>query len=394
MIPLNWIDLVLIVGLLVMAMVGWRAGVITTAASFAGFIGGAIGGAWLAPRILAHLELSDMIEALVMVAVMLGLGLLGRSILGSLGREVRETVDSGTARFLDRASGMVVSAGAFLLSAWLLLSVAVAMPSGGMAASQVRESRTYPILDEMMSGPGGEFLDDARAILADFDLPSLTFNTALVPRVGDPADVELTDEVKQVAHESVVQVATTSPECGSSTLGSGVVVGEGRVATNAHVVTGARSIAVRLAGRGRALAARLIHLDRGTDLAILRVPDLDAPAPTWVRSARRGTDSVVAGFPAGGPLRMREARVRGQAEVADDSGTGSREVIVFRGLVQPGNSGGPLLDLDGRVIGLVFANSAQDERTGFALSAAEVVPVVAETRAATEAVSSGACTTA
>lgn len=393
MIPLNWIDVVLVVGLLVMAMVGWRTGVITTAAAFAGFIGGAIGGAWLAPRILAELDLSDLLEAVLLVALMLGLGLLGRSILGSIGREIRGTVDSGTARFLDSASGMVVSAAAFLLSAWLLLSVAASMPGGGLAAAQVNESRTYPILDELMSGPGDQFLDDARAILADLDLPSLPFNTAMLPTVDDPSDVEVTDEVLAVARESVVQVATTSPECGSSSLGSGVVVGRAQVATNAHVVTGARSIAVQLAGRGRALAARLVHMDRATDLAILRVPDLDAPVPAWTRSARKGTDAVVAGFPRGGPMKLREARVRGSASVADDAGSGTREVVVFRGLVQPGNSGGPLLDLDGRVIGLVFANSAQDDRTGFALAASEVVPVIEDTGTSARAVPSGACPT-
>lgn len=194
-IPLNWIDFVLIVGLLIVAMAGWRAGVITTAAALAGFIGGAIGGAWLAPRILAQFDLSDLVAVLIMVAIILVLGLIGRSVLGGLGREVRESVDSGTARFLDSASGMVVSSAAFLLSAWLLLSVAVSMPSGGIAAKQVGESTTYPMLDELMSGPGGQFLGDARAILADFDLPNLTLNTALLPDEGDPTHAGVGDEI-------------------------------------------------------------------------------------------------------------------------------------------------------------------------------------------------------
>jgi S1-C subfamily serine protease len=68
-----------------------------------------------------------------------------------------------------------------------------------------------------------------------------------------------------------------------------------------------------------------------------------------------------------------------------------REVVVVRGLVQPGNSGGPLLDLEGRVLGLVFANSSVDERTGFALAAEEVLPVVERTRRDTEAVGTGSC---
>ena len=97
------------------------------------------------------------------------------------------------------------------------------------------------------------------------------------------------------------------------------------------------------------------------------------------------------GYPGGGRLTLRGARVRGEVTLDDETGSGSREVVVIQGLVQPGNSGGPLLDLDGRALGLVFANSSVDDRTGFALSADEVRPVIDETRRATEEVSSGAC---
>ena len=76
---------------------------------------------------------------------------------------------------------------------------------------------------------------------------------------------------------------------------------------------------------------------------------------------------------------------------ADDQGSGSREVHVFRGLVRPGNSGGALLDLDGEVLGLVFANAQDDDETGFALTRAEVAGAIAETRRATAEVPSGPC---
>ena len=97
------------------------------------------------------------------------------------------------------------------------------------------------------------------------------------------------------------------------------------------------------------------------------------------------------GTPGGGSLTLGEARVRGQILVADDQGSGSREVHVFRGLVRPGNSGGALLDLDGDVIGLVFANAQDDDETGFALTRAEVAGAIAETRKATAEVPSGPC---
>ena len=385
----NWVDLAVVVGILLVSVAGWRSGVISTTAAFAGFIGGALLGAWLVPQLLTGSDWPAFLKASATLVGMLVLGVVGQAILGTAGRFVRDALDFRPIRILDSASGMVVSTLAFLLSAWLLLSVAAQFPMGS-AAEQVRASRSFPLLEQVMSGPGGQLLDDARALLATFDLPSLPYNPATLPPVQEPGDVELTDAVLDAAEDSVLQVSASSPRCGASTMGSAAVVARGRVATNAHVVTGAGRITVQ-GEDGRSRGARLVYLDRDTDLAILYVPGLDAPVLPLVDDPRRGTDAAVVGYPGGGPLTLRGARVRGLATIADDGGSGMREVVVFAGLVQPGNSGGPLLDLEGEVVGLVFANSSVDDRTGFALSPDELRPVVARTRDATEAVPTGPC---
>lgn len=385
----NLVDLLVLGGVLLVAFAGWRAGVISTAAAFAGFIGGALAGAWLVPQLLADADWPPFLAALSTLAGMLVLGLVGQAILGTAGRAVRDAVDFRPVRLVDSASGMVVSAIAFLLSAWLLLSVAASLPEG-TAADQVRQSRAYPLLERVMAGPGGDLLADARALLATLELPSLPFNPATLPPVEDPGDVEITDEVVAVARDSVVKVQTSSSRCAETSMGSGVVVGPERVATNAHVVTGAGRITVRPHGQG-SLGARLVYMDPATDVAILYVPGLAAPAPEWVATVDRGVEAAVAGYPGGGRLTLRGARVRGQATIAEEESGGMREVIVFAGLVQPGNSGGALLDLEGRVLGLVFANSSVDDRTGFALSASEVQPAVRASRSSTQAVGTGPC---
>jgi S1-C subfamily serine protease len=389
-VSVNWVDLIVLVGLLIVAVAGWRAGVISTAAAFAGFIAGALVAAWLVPRLVADRGWPSLLTSLATLAAMLVFGLIGQAILGALGRGLRDAVDFKPLRLLDSASGTVVSVVAFLLSVWLVLSVAATMPAG-RTADEVRGSTTLPLLERLMAGPAGDLVDDARALLGTLELPSLPFNPATLPPVQDPGDVELTDEVLEVADASVVQVATSSSRCSTSSIGSGLVVARERVATNAHVVAGATQITVRQQGRVRSRPATLVHLDRDTDLAVLYVPGLSAPVPEWVPDARRGTDAAVVGYPGGGRLTLRGARVRGEASLTEESGSGIREVVVFQGLVQPGNSGGPLLDLSGDVLGLVFANSSVDQRTGFALSADEVRPTVAETRRATEEVSTGSC---
>lgn len=386
----NWVDIALLVGLLLVAIAGWRSGVITTAASFAGFIAGAVAGAWLVPRLLADAQWPLVIQAVATIAGMFVFGILGQAVLGFAGRALRDAVDVRPIRIVDSASGMVVSILAFLLCSWMLLSVA-ATNSLGPASEQVRASRGFPLLDQVMAGPGGSLLDDARALLATIDVPSLPFNPSTLPPVDDPQDVEVSPGASRVASESVVQVSTTSTRCGSSTLGSGVVVSREHVATNAHVVTGAGRITVRNADDRSVRGARLVHLDPATDVAILYVPGLESPAPPWTAKARRGTDAVVAGYPGGGSLTLGEARIRGQILVGEDAGPGSREVHVFQGLVRPGNSGGALLALDGSVLGLVFANAQDDDQTGFALTEGEVAKAIRSTRGATADVPTGAC---
>jgi S1-C subfamily serine protease len=386
----NWVDVALLVGLLVVAIAGWRSGVITTAAAFTGFIGGALCGAWLVPQLLQGREWPTFLQAMATLAGMFVLGVLGQAILGFAGRTVRDAVDFRPIRLVDSASGMVVSVLAFLLCAWMVLSVA-ASSSLGPTSEQVRASRGFPLLDQVLAGPGGALLDDARELLATIDVPSLPFNPATLPPVEDPSNVDISRAAARVARDSVVQVSTTSTRCGSSSLGSGVVVGPGRVVTNAHVVAGAGRITVGSASDHATRGARLVYLDPDNDVAILHVPGLESPAPRWVAEAPRGTDAVVAGYPGGGPLTLGEARVRGQVLVADDQGSGSREVHVFRGLVRPGNSGGALLRLDGSVLGLVFANAQDDDQTGFALTRAEVRAAIDGTRNATDEVSSGPC---
>ena len=316
----NWVDIALLVGLLVVAIAGWRSGVITTAASFAGFIGGALCGAWLVPQLLAGREWPAFLQAMATLAGMFVLGVIGQSILGFAGRTVRDAVDFRPIRVVDSASGMVVSILAFLLCAWMVLSVA-ASSSLGPTSEQVRASRGFPLLDQVLAGPGGALLDDARELLATIDVPSLPFNPATLPPVEDPANVEISEVAARVARDSVVQVSTTSTRCGSSSLGSGVVVSPGRVATNAHVVAGAGRITVGSAN------------DRATRGARLVVP----------RSGERHRD------PARARARVPGAAV-GRRRSAGDRRRGGR--LPRRGTADPGRGAGPRADPGGRRPGL------------------------------------------
>jgi S1-C subfamily serine protease len=150
---------------------------------------------------------------------------------------------------------------------------------------------------------------------------------------------------------------------------------------------------VRVGGVGPRYEARVVRFDPKTDVAVLAVPGLEAPALDFAGDARRGTPGVVAGYPENGSLDLRAAAVaqrvqaRGQDIYGDNLST--RDIDAIRSTVRPGNSGGPLLSKDGKVLGVVFARSTSDAGTGYALTADQVTQHARRGAAATQPVDTG-----
>jgi S1-C subfamily serine protease len=210
----------------------------------------------------------------------------------------------------------------------------------------------------------------------------------------DPPDAALASDAAVVhAAHSVVKVTSTAYSCLTVTTGSGFVVSKGRVMTNAHVVAGSDSVAVSVDGQD--LVASVVAYEPNEDIAVLEVPDLEAPPLDFARDiAWRGTDAVVLGYPGGGPFAAYPARVR---EVIALNGpdiyetrTVFREVYSIRGRMVRGDSGGPLIDRHGRVLGMSFGAAMHDPENGFVLTTNEVYPHAVAT-GATEPVATGSC---
>jgi S1-C subfamily serine protease len=184
--------------------------------------------------------------------------------------------------------------------------------------------------------------------------------------------------VSDVAH-SVVKISSVAYSCQKVMAGSGFVIAPGRVMTSAHVVAGADDFIVSVDGHEH--DATVVMFDSTEDISILEVPGLQAPALNFAQdTAWQGTDAVVLGYPGGGPFVAYPARVR---EVLDFKGPDlyrallvRREVYSIRGLVRSGDSGGPLIDRSGRVLGMNFAAATHDPEVGFVLTAKQIYPHV------------------
>jgi S1-C subfamily serine protease len=140
-----------------------------------------------------------------------------------------------------------------------------------------------------------------------------------------------------------------------------------------------------------------VLFDPKRDVAVLYVPGLDAPTMAFAPApAERSEAAVVLGFPEDQGYTSRSARIRSRIEVDGNDIYGQshvrREIYSVRAVVRSGNSGGPLVDSNGKVLGVVFATALDSSDTGYALTAAEVAPDATAGRTATTGVATGACT--
>jgi S1-C subfamily serine protease len=147
---------------------------------------------------------------------------------------------------------------------------------------------------------------------------------------------------------------------------------------------------------GNPFDATVVSYDPSVDIAILAVPNLPPPPLTFAQAeAKSGTSVVVLGYPGGGnftatPARIREAIKLSGPDIYRDPAPVTRDVYTIRANVEQGNSGGPLIDLNGQVLGVVFGAAVDDADTGFVLTAGEVSSQLAKI-SDSQPVATGAC---
>jgi S1-C subfamily serine protease len=246
-----------------------------------------------------------------------------------------------------------------------------------------------------------ELPSDLRQVLDSSGFPDVLSPFAPTPitEVGPPDPALAGSATVARVQDSVLKIRGKAPSCSRQLEGSGFVIGPELVMTNAHVVAGTNetSVEVRTArGRARELPAAVISYDPGVDLAVLYVRGLQAqPLEFASEPAKVGDDAVVLGFPLDGPFTPTAAKIRDRIQLRGpniyDSGEVTREVYTVRAVVRSGNSGGPMIRPDGKVLGVVFGAALDDSETGFVLTAAQVRPTLERAASLSHAVDTGSC---
>jgi S1-C subfamily serine protease len=233
------------------------------------------------------------------------------------------------------------------------------------------------------------------ALLDTSGLPDVLqpFGRTPIVAVEAPDAALAGDAVVAATRPSVVKIRGVAPSCQKVLEGSGFVVSPNRVMSNAHVVAGSESVTVE--ADGQSYEASVVSYDPDADISILDVPNLpSAPLAFADAPAETGTDAVVMGYPGGGDFVATPARVREIIELKGPdiyrTTTVTREVYTVRGTVRQGNSGGPMIDRGGQVLGVVFGAAVDDADTGFVLTGKEVSRQLARV-GNTQQVATGAC---
>jgi S1-C subfamily serine protease len=371
------LDLALLVIAVVFAVSGYRQGFVVGTLSFVGFVGGAVLGAQFGPAISRAIVGGQTQQDVVAVVLLVTFAITGQFVASSVGAYVRQSMTSPSSTTLDSIGGSAVSVLSMLLIAWAIGSVLTASSFQGVV-KQVDNSAVLTTMDRVMPSQAKSMFSEFRRLLANGPFPQVFsgIGAAHLFSVSPPDPAVLNSPGYQAASSRVLKVQGTALSCGRSIEGSGFVFSRDHIMTNAHVVAGVNQGLMVTTRDGTRHTARVVLYDPQVDIAVLYVPGLDLTPLTFDETAKAGTSAVVAGYPLDQPFQADAARIGGtQNAVGPDiyqTGQVNRQIYEIKAVVQPGNSGGPLLSPAGHVYGVVFAAAVDTDMTGFALTAAEV----------------------
>jgi S1-C subfamily serine protease len=374
----------LIVGVVVLlGLFGWAQGFVAGALALFGFAAGAFIGTRIGPLVLEEGSRSPWSPAFALVGALIA-GMVFAIGFEGIGARLRGRVRSPAATAVDGFLGSVLTACVGIGIVWVLGALALA--NGGEARREVQRSSILQAINTVLPPSSG--LLDALARLDPF--PRIDGPEANVPEPR--AGIARTEGVRAAA-ASVVKILGNA--CGLGVEGSGWVASADLVVTNAHVVAGQKDTRVLVRGREPGLDATVVSFDPKNDLAVLRVPGLDAPALTLVTNPKSGTSAAILGFPGNGPYDVRAGRIGQTREVITQDAYGQgpvrRTITSLRGAVRSGNSGGPMVDAQGRVVTTVFAATTSGPRGGFGVPNSIAADALGRA-AGSSGVSTGPCT--
>jgi S1-C subfamily serine protease len=384
---LNVLDALVLLLMVAAGIGGYRLGFLARALSWAGMGLGLVLAARFLPSILERFEGGEPSGRLMIaVGVLLGGSFLGQALGLLIGAQLHTVLPPG-GRPLDRAGGAVSGVVGVLIGLWLMSPMLGGVP--GNVSRLARNSAVLGFVDDVAPSPP-DTLQALRRLVGEQAFPQVFSGLDPSPDVGPPpAESGLDQATLDRVIASTVQVE--GPACGRVQEGSGFVVDDGVVVTNAHVVAGEDQTTL-LTTNGRRVDANVVHFDSDRDVAVLVAQDLDLPALP-IGDGEEGDRGAVLGHPGGGPLEVSPFLVSDEVEAVGrdlyDRHETRRRVLILASDLAPGDSGAALVDPAGEVVGVAFAIAPDRPRTAYALDVVELQAALSAPR--TTQVDTGRC---
>ncbi|HVL90013.1 MAG TPA: MarP family serine protease [Actinomycetota bacterium] len=392
---MNWVDLVILGALGLGIWTGYRRGAVMQIFSWGGFVLGLVLGFLLAPPLVGTFVKDPESASIPIytIVALLGIAFIVEGIVAAFAMRLRKRITNATVNKTDKIIGSAIAALLSLVGSWLLGSTLRSVPAKSVA-SAVRGSAIIRVLNDIAPPPLSITAEISR-LLRNSGFPEVfaALNPSLAPGV-EPPPAALADD-REVLAAAEITYKIESRGCNGLVDGSGFPIGSDLLVTAAHVVAGTSDHKVIPATGRRTFQATVVYMDTDKDIAIMRVK---LPGKVFfVESdhASRNTDGAAIGYPGGGKRKISPARVRSRTQARGydiySQGTVTRTIYVLHAEVRQGNSGGPFVDEDGKVRGMVFAASREDPNESYALAETEIFRAVDRAKGKTKQVDTGRC---
>lgn len=385
---MNVVDALIVLFVISAIQRGLRLGLLRLILSAFGFIAGLYIGSLLAGLIGAHISSTDS-RILLSLGICITTALAGASLGEIIGIRLANSVERLHLGTVNKALGAGFEAIFILFLVWVIASPLSNITNANIGRF-IQNSTIASSLSRNLPPPP-DLLSELGRVISSSGLPQAF--VGIEPKPQTPINTAALDtDAVRAAQQSVVQIKGYG--CGGIIEGSGYVAKPDIIVTNAHVVAGISQPTI-VAGN-KTYRATTIWFDKNTDVAILRSSRLPiAPLNTLPGTIADRTSVAIMGYPNGGPLTIRDGAIMETIGATGrniyNRGLVTRQVYEVQGDIEPGNSGGPLVNDKGEVVGLVFAKSVSYDNVGYALTTNEYLGSLQQVSVLSPAVSTGRC---
>ncbi|HEX4754533.1 MAG TPA: MarP family serine protease, partial [Candidatus Dormibacteraeota bacterium] len=370
---------------------GYHRGISWVGPSLIGLVVGILVGAAAAPPLAGVFSKQPTVVPLITSGVFLAIVLVIQGIGTAIGFRARTHTLRTRFAAWDSGLGAAIAALGVLAGSWYL-GLTFSQSPWAALDGQIQRSAIERALADVAPQPPG-FLATLQNALRNNQFPNPF--AGLAPGAPAPADIPPLVDTAGIRRAATATSKVIAFGCGGAEAGSSWPIGNDDVLTNAHVVAGSNRVEVDTTD-GNTHPAQVVLFDPNVDVAVLHVPGLGLAAlPTASSDPARGVTGAVIGYPGGQKETVVSAYVRGTENARGyniyNSTLVQRDIEVLAAVVIPGNSGGPIVDTNGTVQGVVFAASTTDSNEGYALTMTQVAPDLQDGRARTQPVSTQQC---